>query len=655
MLAWCLVPLMLSGDALVEHRLSAIGRTDLASWNSSSTIPFLGAELTCWAVGLVLSLRVPRQVVGWLFLGLGTSIGAGGFFDSFANEALRAEPGRWPLGGLSAVLGDSIFVWWFLFLALILQLTPTGKPLSSWARWLARLTVVSAGGFAAAALFRSTPLEGENAGLVSPLAVGSLAGPLAAVASAAILVLCACLLASVAVLVARFRRSRDAERQQMLWLVVGVAPLPFCVVGSFVAAYTHHETLAGVAVSLGIAALAVGAGFSVAKYRLYDVERAVSDAGAYVMASASVVAIYAAVTVVLTRSIPVATGSTVTTIAATLAAAGGALPAYRWARTAIDRRFNRRRFDAVRRFRTGLTERTPDLEELMALALGDPDARIVFRAEDSTEETRWVTADGQPALPGSHTVDVVRRGAVTAKIVFDPLRTERSVVEAVAHEGAAEIDNLGLLAKLGRRLREVRDSRFRLAGAHLEERRRMERDLHDGAQQRLLAIALRIQSARVNGSDELLRVEADRAVVDLGLAVQELRDLAHGQQPVSLAGGGLRAAVYELADRIPVRVITDIVDKRFDPVIEGAAWFVIAEGVSNAVKHAVVDAIHIVIEQEVETVRISVSDAGIGGADKQGRGLEGLSDRVAARGGTFTVRDLAPSGTRIEAEFPCAL
>ena len=141
-------------------------------------------------------------------------------------------------------------------------------------------------------------------------------------ASAAILVLCAFLLASVAVLVARFRRSRDAERQQMLWLVVGVAPLPFCVVGSFVAAYTHHETLAGVAVSLGIAALAVGAGFSVAKYRLYDVERAVSDAGAYVMASASVVAIYAAVTVVLTRSIPVATGSTVTTIAATLAAAG---------------------------------------------------------------------------------------------------------------------------------------------------------------------------------------------------------------------------------------------------------------------------------------------------------------------------------------------
>ncbi|MGB9377546.1 MAG: histidine kinase [Mycobacteriales bacterium] len=648
-----LTPLLLIGIALVENQLTAAGRTDLVSWNSSSTVPFLAAELTCWAVGVVLTFRVPRHGVGWLFLGLATSIGAGGFFDSFANLALRAEPDGWPLGGTAAVLGDSIFVWWFLFVALILQLTPTGRPLSPRLWWLARLTVLSAGGFEVAAFLRSTPIEGENAGLVSPLAVKSLAGPLAVVASAAILVLCSCLLASVVVLVLRFRRSQGVERQQMLWLVVGVAPLPICVVGSFLAAYAHYETLAGGAISVGIAALAVGAGFSVAKYRLYDVERVLSDAGAYGIASASVISIYGGVTFVLTRSIPIESGSTLTTIASTLAAAAVALPGYRWARTGIDRRFNRRRFDAVRLVRAGLTEDNPDLERLVALALGDPNARILFTAEGG--EATWVSTGGQPVLPGTNVVDVVRRRAVTAKIEFDPLRTERSVVEAIAREAAAEIDNLGLLAKLGWQLREVSNSRSRLAGAHLAERRRMERDLHDGAQQRLLAIALQIQSARVNGSDELLRDEADRAVIDLGLAVQELRDLAHGQQPASLAGGGLSAAVDELAGRIPIRLITDIVDERFDAGIEGAAWFVIAEGVSNAVKHAVVDTIQIVIKHERGAVRVSVSDAGAGGANNHGPGLQGLSDRVAALGGTFAVRDLQPSGTRIEAEIPCGL
>jgi signal transduction histidine kinase len=653
-LAWSLVPLLLIGDALTQHHLSAMGRNDLVSWNSSSTIPFLVAELTCWVVGVVLSHRIPRHVVGWLFLGLGTSIGAGGFLDSFANEALRAKPNRWPLGGLGAVLGDSIFVWWFLFLALILQLTPTGKPLSARASWLARLTVLTAGGFAVAALLRSTTLEGENAGVVSPLAVTRLAGPLAALATVAILVLCLCLLASVVVLVTRFRRSRGAERQQMLWLVVGVAPLPLCVLASFIAAHANQETMAGAAISVGIATLAVGAGFSVAKYRLYDVERVVSDAVAYVMASGSVVAIYSAVTLVLTRSIPVERATTVTTIASTLAAAGIALPAYRWARTGIDRRFNRRRFDTVRLFRAGLAQGTPDLEDLMALALGDPDVRILFRAQDSMEDTRWVCVDGGRALPGNNVVDVIRRETVTAKIEFDPYRTDRSVVEAVAHEGAAEIDNLGLLAELGRQLQEVNHSRSRLEDAHLEERRRMEHDLHDGAQQRLLAIALKIQSARVNGSDEMLRDEADRAVSELGVAVQELRDLAHGLQPASLACGGLSAAVDELADRIPHRVTADIVDKRFDPVIEGAAWFVIAEGVSNAVKHAGVDALHIIIKQKVGSIQVSVSDAGTGGADHKGRGLQGLSDRVVALGGTLAVRNLEPHGTQIEAELPCA-
>ena len=114
---------------------------------------------------------------------------------------------------------------------------------------------------------------------------------------------------------------------------------------------------------------------------------------------------------------------------------------------------------------------------------------------------------------------------VTAKLEFDPARTDRAVVEAVAEAAGPEIDNVALRAELARQLDQINQSRARLATAHLDERRRLERDLHDGAQQRLLAIALQLQSARVNGSQPALIDEVDRAIADLGHTVHDLRDL----------------------------------------------------------------------------------------------------------------------------------
>lgn len=647
---WLITPLCAVGMVLLEQRISAAGRDDLVMLNSVGALPLMAATLSCWLVGVVLTWRVPGNVVGWLFLGLASSISAGGLFDTYANDALRAEPGTLGLGAYAAVAGDSIFVWWFLFLALILQLTPDGKPLNG--RWsgLVWLTVLSAGAFLVAALFRSTPLEGENAGLVSPLAIARLAGPLSVVGLVAISSLGLCLLASAYVLVVRFLRSQGDDRRQLLWLVAGAAPLPLCVVVSFGAAFAGNALVAGAAVALGLVSLAVGAGFAVARYRLYGVEMVVGRATAYLLASAAVVVAYGAVVLALTRITPGArSGSTLTTILATLAAAGVALPAYRWVRNAVDRRFNRRRFDAVRMVRTGLEGPSPDLGALMVAALDDASVRILFPAGDAG----WVSVDGRQARPGGNVVDVVRRGATAARIEFDPGRSDRAVVEAVAQEAAAEIDNLGLRAELSRQLQQISESRSRLAGAHLEERRRMERDLHDGAQQRLLAIALQLQSAKVNGSEQLLRDAADLAILHLGSAVQELRDLASGLQPAALAGGGLRAALEELAARTPLRMRLEVIDRRFAPAVEGAAWFVIAEAVSNVVKHAHVDELLIEASVEDSQLCIAVTDHGVGGVDKLGRGLQGLADRVAALGGNLVVSDRQPHGTRVEASFPC--
>ncbi|MDQ7907604.1 histidine kinase [Phytohabitans sp. ZYX-F-186] len=653
--AWLVVPALVAGTLLLEHWIAATGFPYPRSFESASSGAYATATLVCWLVGVVLTWRVVGNVVGWLFLALAASITGGGLADAYGVLAVRADPGSLPSGELAAAVGDAAFAWGFLLIALCLQLTPSGRPMSP--RWavLVWASIGSCVVFEVAALLRSTPLGGANAGQVSPLAVPGLAGPAAAVAAAAVVTLGLCVLASVAAIVVRFRASRGTERQRMLWLVVGVAPLPVCVVVAFLAAYSGHEPLSGWAFVAGLTCLAVGVSFSIMKYRLYGVEEAVVKTLAYLTATGAVAAAYGLVVLAVTGTVPaVDSGSTPTTVLATLVAAAVALPAYRWARDAVDRRFNRRRFDAVRMIRAGLAAPSPDLVGLMRTALGDPDVRIVFPADNGG----WVSPDGQTVTPASDAVDVTRMGATAAKVEFDPHRTDRVVVDAVARVAAAEIDNLGLRAALARQLHLVRESRARLANAHLDERRRMERDLHDGAQQRLLAIAFQLQSARINGTLHVLREQTSHAIEQLAIAVQELRDLANGLQPHSLASGGLRAAVEDLTLRIPLRLTTDVTEQRFAPTVESAAWFVIAEAVSNAAKYATTDAVHIAAAAtpngaSATELRVTVTDHGAGGADPAGRGLQGLADRVAALGGRLTVTNCQPHGTRVEATLPC--
>lgn len=630
---WPLAPVLLAGQLAVHHGRLIAGPSDVL---------YLVAMLVCWAVGVFLTWRVIDQPAGWAFLGLGTTLTWSGFTDVYAASALG--PDHAANGPLIATFGDSSFVWWFVFLALGLQFTPAVRPSS---RALPILTVVSGVVFQIAALLRSTPLERPYDGIVSPWAIsGSL---MAVLAFIAVMVLGLCLLASVYVLVAAFRRARGEARQQLLWLVAGATPLAPCVIASFAASYAGLDDAAGWLLSICVITLAVGAALSVAKYRLYDVERIVTDSTAYAISTGAVIAVFGLVVVVITKSLPVKADAQLLTILATLAAIGVARPAYLWARRVVDRRFNRRRFDAVQVVRAGLAQSpAPELGALLIDATGDPRVRALFRSDGG-----WVTADGRVAVPGPDVVDVVRRGQVSALIEFDPSRSERTVVEALVQEAAAEIDNLGLRAELAKQVEQITESRARLAGAHLEERRRMERDLHDGAQQRILAIALQLRSARVNGGDTVLRAEVDQAITDLALTVQELRDLASGLQPAALAGGGLRAATDELASRIPVRMKLEVVDQRFPASVESAAWFVIAEAVSNAVKHAGVDEVTIRVSADQAQLHVAVLDEGVGGVDPRGRGLQGLADRVAALGGALSACNRPDGGTRVEAVLPC--
>jgi signal transduction histidine kinase len=605
------------------------------------------AMVACWLVGAVVTGRAPGQRAGWAFLGLGSALAWSAFCDEYAALGLDGRPDL-PAWKLVATLGDTSFVWWFLFLALVLQYTPPG-PRRGAVRVLPTVTIVASVLFQVMALLRSTALDPPHQELSSPLAVSALSTPAKLLATAAVFALGVCLIASVGMLVRAFRRSEGESRQQLLWLVAGALPLVPAVIAAFAVSGTDHPEAAGIVLGAAMVLLVVGAGLSVLRYRLYDVERVVTASAAYAIASAAVLIAYLSVVVVLSRSGPVEAGSQLTTIAATLAGVGAARVSYVWGRRAVGRRVDPRRFEAIEVIRTGLAQASADLDELVTDALGST-ARVVYPVDAET----WVTSTGRAVETSTDGVEVHRHGNLVARLDFDPRESRRDVVEVVAREAAAELDNVALRAELARQVDLIRESRARLATAHLEERRRLERDLHDGAQQRLLAIALQLQSARLNGDRELLAAETDRAIADLQVTVQELRSLAAGLQPAALAGGGLLAAVADLAARTPTTLSYDVVNERFPADLESAAWFVVAEAVTNAVKHSGAEQVAVQVLRATESLCVRVTDEGRGAADPAGHGLRGLADRVAAAGGSLRIAEAVPHGTCVQAVFPCA-
>jgi signal transduction histidine kinase len=201
---------------------------------------------------------------------------------------------------------------------------------------------------------------------------------------------------------------------------------------------------------------------------------------------------------------------------------------------------------------------------------------------------------------------------------------------------------------------ELAASRTRLVEAADEQRRRVVRDLHDGAQQRLVHAVMTLQLAQaIDGAPPELEQLIAQALEDSRNAVEELRELAHGIHPAILTHRGLAAAVEALADRAPVPVHIDIPDDRYPPAVESAAYFVAAEALTNVAKYARAATAHVVAAAGVDSLTLMIEDDGVGGAElAPGRGLTGLQDRVAAVGGTLTVHSPAGAGTCVRADIP---
>jgi signal transduction histidine kinase len=202
-------------------------------------------------------------------------------------------------------------------------------------------------------------------------------------------------------------------------------------------------------------------------------------------------------------------------------------------------------------------------------------------------------------------------------------------------------------------LNSVRASRARIVEAALAERRRLERDLHDGAQQHLLGLAARLTAAMARTTDPEATAAFRQARTELGEVLAELRDLAHGIHPASLVQGGLAAALEEIAERLPLAIHLSVPPARVAPAIEATAYFVACEALTNAVKHAQADTATVAVRVSASELEMEIKDDGIGGADQAGSGLANIMDRVSALNGRIVIESPPGNGTRIVASIPC--
>jgi signal transduction histidine kinase len=300
-------------------------------------------------------------------------------------------------------------------------------------------------------------------------------------------------------------------------------------------------------------------------------------------------------------------------------------------------------------------------DELRA-ALGDASLVVLRPAEDGG----WTSEDGEPAaVPspglGRAVTPVGPEDRPLAAIVHDAALAEQpELLEAVVRVLRLALENERLESELREQLQAVMESRQRIVTATEEERRRLERDLHDGAQQRLIGVTLALQQARgiadAEAVPEALRDQLDTAAGETTEAIRELRELARGIHPAILEDEGLGAAVAALARRagIPVDVRLAL-DGRLPRIVESTAYFTIAEALTNTQRHARASRATVRVEQAGTMLEIEVSDDGTGGAEPgRGSGLRGLADRLMAISGRLEVDSPAGRGTHLRATIPTA-
>jgi signal transduction histidine kinase len=449
----------------------------------------------------------------------------------------------------------------------------------------------------------------------------------------------------------RLRRASGDERQQLkLLLSSAMAVTAATVLEECTWLIWPHGGLGyRIAVpGLTFAAFAVATGVAMLRYRLYGVDIVINRGLVYATLTVLLAAAYGITALLLATGL--GSGSTWATAGATLVVAIAFRPLRAVVQDAVDRRFARARYDALRRVQAYLEDlragrASPEaIEPLLRELLADPTLELRFFLPESHV---YVDGSGCPVAgdDGRERTLIERGGAPMAMVLHRPTGPQRpDLLRVLVEAGGLAIEIARLHVEVRRQLTEVEASRARIVAAGYAERRRIERDLHDGAQQRLVSIGLELRHVQHQTGADL-----DRAIEELTVAIDELRELAQGLPPSQL-DAGLEPALRELAGRSPLPVEVRATGERFSTGLEATAYFIACEGLTNAIKHARASTVMVSAHRRDGRLVVSVRDDGIGGAT-DGSGIRGLRDRVATHGGALHVE--SASGTTLTAELPC--
>ncbi len=625
--------------------------------SATEAVMFQPGIIATFVVGWLLVLRGAGVVIGWLLLANWLVLVTVGFASTYAGYAYGTGhdlPGA-RFGAIWDTHGWPLLFASFLAIAFVV---PDGHlPSPRW-RPVARLApvffvMVLVGGLTS---HRTLDRPWDH---VRPwgLLPDSVSEPLSLVG---LLGMVASMLLGAASVVVRYRRADLTMRRQLKWIALAGLLLPIAIIGgSLDPTGDSSGPLTFVPLLLLLVAVPASIGVAVLRYRLYDVDQVVATTVVYVALTALLAVVF--VGVILLGGVLLGGGSPITTAAATLGVAVAFRPVRARLQHGVERTFNPRRWSGDQQVDTFLADlragrREPEsVGEMLGEAVGDDSLRVYYwlPGQSAHADVLGTLLPDLPVEPPGRTP--VRRGDLPLGTVVhvDRAAVRRELERLLVRAGLA-VEIARLRVEVLWQLAEVERSRTRIVTAALDERRRLERDLHDGAQQQLVAIGLDLRHLQT-GLDAAspLRSQLDDSVRRLGDAIRELRELAHGVRPSTL-DAGLGPALAELAGRTSVRTVLDVTGERFAAEVEAAAYFVVSEALTNALKHATPASIEVLADRIDGRLVVTIVDDGPGGAvSRPGRGLAGMADRVEALGGTLQVADGPRGGTRVRAELPC--
>ena len=622
-------------------------------------------------MGFIVLNRKPRTVLGWLMLSMGVAFALP--FGSYANYALNGPYAPLPGAGIALALEGPVWVPFIGISGFLLLLFPDGHlPTRRW-RWFAWLCGIGLVVLSLTIIFYPGTFEDSGyPNVVNPFGlsilgkIGDSVFTLAAFAPLTVV-------GGAVAVIRRLRRTTDpVQRQQLRWLAWSAAVIASSYVLAFFPQAIFHaapgsswENWLGTFAVMTFILIPITIGISVLKYRLYEIDVVIRKTVVFAVLGASIAVVYFA----LVAGIGVLVGTRSSALASGIAAAVVAIafqPARRWARRAADRVVYGGRatpYEVLTEFGENLADTygaedvLPRLARVLGEGVGAERARVWLGAGSARRVVATWAADEQADGEDDLLENVRHQGQILGALSVrmpanDPIDDSRArLVTDLAAQAGLVMRNASLVE-------DLRESRRRLVAAQDLERRKLERNIHDGAQQQLVALAVKLRLAQ-----SLIVRDPDRAealltelLSESNRALDDLRDLARGIYPPLLADKGLAAALEAQAARspVPTTVASDGVG-RYPQEIEAAAYFSCLEAMQNIAKYADARAVSITLATSDGRLVFRIADDGVGfdpAATGYGTGLLGIADRLAVLDGSLLVDSSPGQGTRIIGSLP---